>query len=107
MIPPRMTVREAAAHLGLGATSVRQLVAAGTLTGRKVGPKGGRLVLDRAEVERYWDSRPVVTPPAPAAAPSPAAAGPARGLVPSRYFPPRPAPPPAASRRRGTPRSAP
>jgi excisionase family DNA binding protein len=106
MIPPRMTVREAAAHLGIGATSVRQLVAAGSLTGRKVGPKGGRLVLDRAEVERYWDSRPVVTPAA-GAAPSPAAAGPARGLVPSRYFPPRPAPPPAASRRRGTPRSAP
>jgi excisionase family DNA binding protein len=49
-----MTVRQAAQRLQLHASSVYQLVAAGALPCRRLGPRGGKIVLDEQDVERYW-----------------------------------------------------
>lgn len=49
-----MTVKEAAARLGLSVSSVYDLARLGHIPCHRVGPRRGRVVLDAADVERYW-----------------------------------------------------
>lgn len=51
-----LSVKEAAESLGLSANSVYDLIAAGMLPCRRLGVKGGKIVIDKADVESYWES---------------------------------------------------
>lgn len=50
-----MTVREAAMRLQLAVPTVYQMIKLGILPARHLGPRRGKIVLDPADVERYWE----------------------------------------------------
>lgn len=52
----RLSIKEAAAELGLSSKAVYDLVAAEMIPCRRLGVKGGKIVLDRIDVEAYWDA---------------------------------------------------
>lgn len=59
-----MTVREAAARLQLAIPTIYQMIKFGILPARRIGLRRGKIVLDPADIERYWDeskSDPVTT----------------------------------------------
>lgn len=67
-----MTVKEAAARLRLSPDSIYAMVRNGILPARRLGPKGGKIVLDPADVEAHWDASRVAPPSPPRPIPRPA-----------------------------------
>lgn len=64
----RMSVADAAKYLGLDRTSVYRMCDARKIRHRRMGLNGGRIVLDRADLDAYLESC-VVEPNPPAAEP--------------------------------------
>lgn len=52
----RLSVKEAAEQLGLSPKSVYDLISAGAIPCRRIGLKGGKIILDRCDVDTYWAS---------------------------------------------------
>lgn len=50
-----MTVREVAERLQLAVPTIYQMIKLGVLPARRLGPRRGKIVLDPADVERYWE----------------------------------------------------
>lgn len=55
-----MTVREAAAELHLSESATYKLIRAGLLPVHRLGPRGGKLFIDPADVAAYWASSKTV-----------------------------------------------
>jgi excisionase family DNA binding protein len=66
-----MTVKEAAKRLELHPSSVYDIINAGDLPARRIGPKRGKIVIDEADVEAYWRKAKVLGGAAPKAAAAP------------------------------------
>lgn len=51
-----MTVKEAAARLRVSPKTVYELIEAEALPARRVGLRKGKILIDAADVEAYWDA---------------------------------------------------
>jgi excisionase family DNA binding protein len=50
-----MSVKQAAELLGISPKTVYELIAAEMIPARRLGLKGGKIVLDPVDVQAYWD----------------------------------------------------
>ena len=53
---PMLTMAQAAERLHLSYRSVADLVKQGKIACRRLGPRGGKILLPASSVEAYWDS---------------------------------------------------